>query len=69
MRQSVALASRAGDHTGKANALNSLGIVEQKLGRHALADRCYQDALILYRRLGNSTGQAHALDNLGTEPA
>jgi DNA-binding SARP family transcriptional activator/Tfp pilus assembly protein PilF len=58
-------ASAAGDKRAEANALNNLGSVGFRRGRHCEAAAYYREALGLFCVLGDEEGQARALDNLG----
>ena len=59
-------AKRLGDHSGLANALNSLGAMLQAIADRQGALLALEQALNIYRDLGDQLGQANALSNLGT---
>jgi tetratricopeptide (TPR) repeat protein/transcriptional regulator with XRE-family HTH domain len=58
-------AARAGDAGGEGQALNGLGSLYLRLGRHEPAMEHYRQALELLRRAGDATGQTRVLNNLG----
>jgi tetratricopeptide (TPR) repeat protein len=58
-------AHQAGDPTGQAHALTSLGAAYLSLSRHGPAAEHLRQALHLFRQAGDSAGQARALTNLG----
>ena len=56
--------ARAPVSEGVASALNDVGVILRKLGRHDKAEARYQEALALARRLGNADGVATYTGNL-----
>jgi tetratricopeptide (TPR) repeat protein/transcriptional regulator with XRE-family HTH domain len=54
-----------GDRAAEANALNSLGVMEQRQGRYQQATGHFEQALPRYREAGDQTGEARVLSNLG----
>ncbi|MFC0435348.1 tetratricopeptide repeat protein [Kutzneria buriramensis] len=58
-------ASRAGDPTGQARALTSLGFAQGLLSRYGLAAEHLQQSLRLFRQAGDPTDQARTLASLG----
>ncbi|GAA1019976.1 hypothetical protein Aple_037240 [Acrocarpospora pleiomorpha] len=54
-----------GDEKSQANALNGLGGVYVRLGRHARTAECAARALALYEHVGDRAGQASTLNLLG----
>ncbi|HEY2671620.1 MAG TPA: tetratricopeptide repeat protein [Rugosimonospora sp.] len=58
-------AARVGDPGGEGQALNGLGSLYLRLGRHEPAMEHYRQALELQRRAGDATGQTRVLNNLG----
>jgi tetratricopeptide (TPR) repeat protein len=60
----VRAAREAGDVTGQARALNSLGVAHLRLGRYGPAAEHIRGALELFRRTGDRCGEAGMLNNL-----
>jgi DNA-binding SARP family transcriptional activator/tetratricopeptide (TPR) repeat protein len=58
-------ARQAGDRAAEASALNGLGLVDSRQGRHQRAAGHFETALALCRRTGDRTGEIRALVNLG----
>jgi tetratricopeptide (TPR) repeat protein len=61
----LAAAVASGDDAGAAGALNSLGFIQARLGRHDEAAEHLQRARVLFHRAGDAIGEARALSNLG----
>jgi DNA-binding SARP family transcriptional activator/tetratricopeptide (TPR) repeat protein len=55
----------AGDRTGEANALISLGIIDAKQGRYQQATGHFEEALASFRDTGDLAGEARVQNNLG----
>lgn len=58
-------ARTAGDVLAEAYALNSIGVMDLRLGRYQLCADSFEQALGLFRRAGDQLGEARALGNLG----
>jgi DNA-binding SARP family transcriptional activator/tetratricopeptide (TPR) repeat protein len=58
-------ARQAGDRAAEASALNGLGLVDSRQGRHQQAAGHFETALTLCRQTGDRTGEIRALVNLG----
>jgi DNA-binding SARP family transcriptional activator/Tfp pilus assembly protein PilF len=58
-------ARQAGDRAAEASALNGLGLVDSRQGRHEQAAGHFEMALALCRQTGDRTGEIRALVNLG----
>ena len=58
-------ASRLGDQQAEARALQSLGVIDLRQGRHRRAAGRFGQALALFRAAGDRLGEARALGNLG----
>jgi tetratricopeptide (TPR) repeat protein/transcriptional regulator with XRE-family HTH domain len=58
-------ARRTGDQKAEADALNSLGVIDLRQGRHQQAAGNFIRALALFRAAGDPLGEARALGNLG----
>ncbi len=61
----LTVAHRAGDRAGQALALNNLGVLHWRLGRHPEAVERLRPALDLYREVGDRLGVFRSLTNLG----
>jgi len=58
------VASRVGDESGRAVALNDLGMARARLGDYPGAVACLEESLALFGRLGDRLGQAMSLAGL-----
>jgi DNA-binding SARP family transcriptional activator/tetratricopeptide (TPR) repeat protein len=58
-------ARQVGDRAAEASALNGLGLVDSRQGRHEQAAGHFQTALTLCRQTGDQSGEIRALVNLG----
>lgn len=58
-------ARTADDVRAEAYALNSIGVMDLRLGRYQLCTDSFEQALGLFRRAGDQLGEARALGNLG----
>jgi len=58
-------ARQAADRAAEASALNGLGLVDSRQGRHEQAAGHFEMALALCRQTGDRTGEIRALVNLG----
>jgi tetratricopeptide (TPR) repeat protein/transcriptional regulator with XRE-family HTH domain len=67
IEEALATLDQVGDGNPRARAcvLRCLGILLHNHGRLELADRCFQQALELFRRLGSRLGEAELLYRLG----
>jgi Flp pilus assembly protein TadD len=59
------ISATVADATSRAQALNSIAVVEEAAGRPAQAEACYREALALDRQIGDELGAAEKLSNLG----
>jgi tetratricopeptide (TPR) repeat protein len=58
-------ARTTGDVRAEAYALNSIGVMDLRLGRYQLCEDSFEQALGLFRGAGDQLGEARALGNLG----
>jgi len=63
--ESLQMSQAAGDRSGEARALNSIGLVHNSLGEKPKAFEYYNRALSIRRAIGDRSGEATTLNNLG----
>jgi tetratricopeptide (TPR) repeat protein len=59
-------AREAGERAAEAHALNSLGLIDGRMGRYQQAAGHLQEALALFRGIGDHSGAARVLTNLAS---
>jgi DNA-binding SARP family transcriptional activator/predicted ATPase len=64
-QESLALYQATGDRYGSAQALDGLGDVAARQGKHDEARRCYEGGLALRRQIGDRWGMSASLGSLG----